>query len=38
MMHKKDEDCIEQALALAYTVCMVGGTLLFLLLLTQLTK
>ncbi len=37
-MHKKDEDFLEEALAIAYTVCMVGGTLLFLLLLTQLTK
>lgn len=38
MKHKKDEDFLEEALAIAYTVCMVGGTLLFLLLLTQLTK
>ena len=38
MMHKKDEDCLADALGIAYTVCMVGGTLLFLLLLTQLTK
>lgn len=37
-MHKKDEDYLLEALGLGYTVCMVGGTLLFLLLLTQLTK